>query len=65
LVQTNRITPANAGAEKQGAVTVINEIKQGLYQPEMLLPQNPLRILNSYTIKGKQRNLIIDTLLNK
>ena len=36
-----------------------------MYQLEIPLPNNPLRALNSYIIKGKQRNLIIDTGFNR
>jgi glyoxylase-like metal-dependent hydrolase (beta-lactamase superfamily II) len=40
------------------------EIAIGFYRLEIPLPDNPLRSLNSYVIKGFGRNLIIDTGLN-
>lgn len=35
-----------------------------IYRVEVTLPNNPLRYLNSYMIKGKQRHLVIDTGFN-
>ena len=40
---------------------MIEEIAPNLYKVEIPLPKNPLRALNSYVIKGPERNLIIDT----
>jgi len=40
---------------------VIRELFKDIYQIEVVLPQNPLRALNAYIIKGKDRNLLIDT----
>ena len=40
---------------------VINEILPELYRAEIPLPLTPLKALNSYIIKGQDRNLIIDT----
>ena len=36
-----------------------------IYQVQVDLPQNPLKYLNSYIIKGKTRNLVIDTGFNR
>ncbi len=41
------------------------EIARGLYRLQIPLPENPLKSLNSYVIKGPGRNLIIDTGLNR
>jgi glyoxylase-like metal-dependent hydrolase (beta-lactamase superfamily II) len=41
------------------------ELARGLYRLEIPLPNNPLKSLNSYVIKGSGRNLIIDTGLNR
>ncbi|MHB8987140.1 MAG: MBL fold metallo-hydrolase [Eubacteriales bacterium] len=41
------------------------EVLNGIYQIEVCLPNNPLKALNSYLIKGKDRNLIIDTGFNR
>jgi len=40
---------------------MIEEILTNLYKIDIPLPKNPLRSLNSYLIKGSERNLIIDT----
>lgn len=40
-------------------------IQPNLYQLEIPLPGNPLRAVNSYVIKGGERNLIIDTGMNR
>jgi len=41
------------------------EIYPHLYRIEIPLPESPLKSLNSYVIKGGERNLIIDTGLNR
>jgi len=43
---------------------MIEEITTSLYRVEVPLPHNPLKTLNSYFIKGRDRNLIIDTGMN-
>jgi glyoxylase-like metal-dependent hydrolase (beta-lactamase superfamily II) len=40
---------------------MIEEVGDHLYKIEIPLPKNPLKALNSYVIKGPERNLIIDT----
>lgn len=45
-------------------MNIITEVKPGLFQLEVPLPQSPLKVLNSYVIKGPERNLIIDTGFN-
>ncbi len=37
------------------------EVAEGIYRLEVPLPGNPLKAVNSYVIKGRPRNLIIDT----
>jgi glyoxylase-like metal-dependent hydrolase (beta-lactamase superfamily II) len=44
---------------------MIEEIKNNLFRLEIPLPNSPLKSLNSYIIKDKNRNLIIDTGLNQ
>ncbi len=44
---------------------MIEDILPGLYKIELPLPKNPLKSINSYVIKGKDRNLIIDTGMNR
>ncbi|MFZ7102714.1 MAG: MBL fold metallo-hydrolase [Peptococcaceae bacterium] len=44
---------------------MIREISPNLYKIDVPLPQNPLKSLNSYIIKGPDRNLIIDTGFNR
>ncbi len=43
---------------------MIEEVLPNLYRIEIPLPNNPLRVLNSYFIRGKERNLLIDTGFN-
>jgi len=43
----------------------MEEILPNLYRIEIPLPGSPLKVLNSYVIKGDERNLIIDTGLNR
>lgn len=44
---------------------MIKEILPNLYQIEVPLPNNPLKALNSYIFKTPDRNLIIDTGMNR
>ena len=44
---------------------MIEEILTNLYKMEIPLPQSPLKSLNSYVIKALDRNLIIDTGMNR
>lgn len=44
---------------------MIEEILPKIYKIEIPLPKNPLKALNSYVIKDKERNLIIDTGMNR
>lgn len=44
---------------------MIELVFPNIYRLEIELPNNPLKSLNSYLIKGKDRNLIIDTGMNR
>ena len=44
---------------------MIEEILTNLYKMEIPLPESPLKYLNSYVIKAQDRNLIIDTGMNR
>ena len=44
---------------------MIDEIMKGLYRIVVPLPNSPLKDLNSYVVKGQNRNLIIDTGFNR
>jgi glyoxylase-like metal-dependent hydrolase (beta-lactamase superfamily II) len=44
---------------------MIEEIVTNLYKIEIPLPESPLKSLNSYLIKAQDRNLIIDTGMNR
>ena len=44
---------------------MIDEVMENLYRIEVPLPNSPLKELNSYIIKGDDRNLIIDTGFNR
>ncbi len=37
------------------------EVLPNLFRIEIPLPKNPLKAINSYVIKGTERNLMIDT----
>lgn len=43
---------------------MVRQILLGVYQIKVPLPRNPLKALNSYLIKGRERNLLIDTGFN-
>jgi glyoxylase-like metal-dependent hydrolase (beta-lactamase superfamily II) len=45
--------------------TVIEQIREDLFRAEIPLPRNPLKATNSYIIKDKKRNLVIDTGMNR
>jgi glyoxylase-like metal-dependent hydrolase (beta-lactamase superfamily II) len=44
---------------------MVEEIRSNLFRNEIPLPDNPLKYLNSYVVKAADRNLIIDTGLNR
>jgi glyoxylase-like metal-dependent hydrolase (beta-lactamase superfamily II) len=44
---------------------MISEALPGIFKIEVPLPHNPLKSLNSFVIKSKGRNLIIDTGMNR
>lgn len=44
---------------------MVEQIRESIYRIGVTLPQNPLRELNSYVIRGKGRNLLIDTGFNR
>jgi Zn-dependent hydrolases, including glyoxylases len=43
---------------------MVEEVLTNIFRIEVPLPQNPLRALNSYLIKGRGRSLLIDTGFN-
>ena len=44
---------------------MIEEVFANIYKIEIPLPGNPLKAINSYVIKASERNLIVDTGLNR
>ncbi len=44
---------------------MIEQLRRDLYRIEIPLPRNPLKALNSYFIKGNDRNLLVDTGFNQ
>ncbi len=44
---------------------MIRKVYENIYMIEVALPNNPLQVLNSYVIKGKDRSLVIDTGFNR
>ncbi len=45
--------------------SMIEEVTKYFYRVEIPLPGNPLKSINSYILKGRGRNLIIDTGMNQ
>jgi len=45
--------------------TIVEEIRPDLYRAEIPLPRNPLKATNSYIIRSPERNLVIDTGMNR
>jgi glyoxylase-like metal-dependent hydrolase (beta-lactamase superfamily II) len=56
---------ASRANEAKGDLLMVDEIMNRLYRIEVPLPNSPLKELNSYVIKGDDRNLIIDTGFNR
>jgi len=46
-------------------MTMIDEVYRDIYRIEIPLPRNPLRIVNAYLVNGEDRNLLIDTGMNR
>jgi hypothetical protein len=44
---------------------MIEEILPNLFKIELPLPNNPLRSINSYVVKGPERNVTIDPGMNQ
>jgi len=44
---------------------MVEEVVPNLYRIEVPLPGSPLKSVNSYVFKSKERNLIVDTGLNR
>ena len=44
---------------------MITDFFPGIYSIEVPLPNNPLKMLNAYLIRGKERHLLIDTGFNR
>lgn len=44
---------------------LVKEVYENIYLVEIPLPNNPLKALNSYVVKGEGKNLIIDTGFNR
>ena len=44
---------------------MVTELMEHIYRIEVPLPKNPMKLLNSYLIRGTDRNLVIDTGFNR
>ena len=44
---------------------MLTELKKDIFRIDVPLPNNPMKLLNSYLIRGKDRNLLIDTGFNR
>ena len=49
----------------QGAIFMIEQMLPGIFRIPVPLPGNPLKEINSYVLKSNDRNLIIDTGMNR
>lgn len=49
---------------QQGSIFMPEEILKGVFRIGINLPNSPLKVLNSYFLKGDERNLLIDTGFN-
>ncbi len=52
------------GRFTEGGGNMTREILPGIYQLDIPLPNNPLKALKSYLIKGEDRSLLVDTGFN-
>jgi glyoxylase-like metal-dependent hydrolase (beta-lactamase superfamily II) len=50
---------------KGAIIEMVQEIRPNLFLIEVPLPNSPLKYLNSYLIRGRERNLLVDTGLNR
>jgi glyoxylase-like metal-dependent hydrolase (beta-lactamase superfamily II) len=57
--------PSGRGVRKAVRASMVEEVLPNLFRIEIPLPGSPLKSLNSYLIRGPQRNLIIDTGMNR
>jgi glyoxylase-like metal-dependent hydrolase (beta-lactamase superfamily II) len=57
--------PSGRGVRKAIRGSMVEEILPNLFRIEIPLPRNPLKSLNSFVIRAPQRNLIIDTGMNR
>lgn len=55
----------NEAKRDKDPIMTPEEIRPGLYRLEIPLPDTPLKVLNSYVFRGKQRHLIVDTGFNR
>ena len=44
---------------------MVDQILTDIYRIEIPIPKSPLKALNAYLIKGKERSLLVDTGLNR
>ena len=44
---------------------MVEEVLKNIYRCEIPLPKNPLKSVNSYLIRGQERDLIVDTGMNR
>jgi glyoxylase-like metal-dependent hydrolase (beta-lactamase superfamily II) len=49
----------------EGGTGLVEQILPNIYRIVVPLPRNPLKAVNSYVIKGENRNLIVDTAMNR
>jgi len=59
------VHPSGKGVRKVSGQSMLEEVLPNLFRIEIPLPGSPLKSLNSYVIRAQERNLIIDTGLNR
>ncbi len=59
VIKSFYLVSSNEAKDKE--ILMIRELFEDIYQIEVELPDNPLRALNAYLIKGNERNLLVDT----
>lgn len=53
------------GPPNAGVASMVKEVFADIYRVEIPLPQNPLRAINAYVVRARDRCLLIDTGMNR
>jgi glyoxylase-like metal-dependent hydrolase (beta-lactamase superfamily II) len=63
--KARQVLPPKQWRGRVDAVNIINEILPGIFRMEIPLPGHPLKATNSYVVMGEDKNLVIDTGMNR